>query len=53
MTPTLTPPQVATSLNVFAAVYLLIFSFGVFYIYRQLRNGPIPAAAPAAIRSNP
>ena len=43
VTPFLTTPQVATSLVIFASVYLLIFSFGVLYIYRLLRAGPIPA----------
>jgi cytochrome d ubiquinol oxidase subunit I len=41
-TPFLTTPQVATTLAIFASVYSLIFSFGVLYIYRQLRAGPVP-----------
>ncbi len=43
VTPFLTAPQVGTSLTVFAVVYALIFAFGTFYIYRQLRAGPVPA----------
>lgn len=43
VTPFLTNPQVATSLAVFATIYTLIFGFGVYYIYRQLQAGPIPA----------
>ncbi|MFE1598980.1 cytochrome ubiquinol oxidase subunit I [Methylobacterium sp. ID0610] len=53
VTPLLTSPQVATSLAVFAAVYALIFSFGTFYIYRQLRAGPNPAPDPAGHATNP
>jgi cytochrome bd ubiquinol oxidase subunit I len=30
-----------TSLIVFCAVYTLIFTFGVYYIYRLLRTGPV------------
>jgi cytochrome d ubiquinol oxidase subunit I len=41
-TPFLTSPEVASSLVVFASVYLLIFGFGVVYIYRLLRAGPFP-----------
>jgi cytochrome d ubiquinol oxidase subunit I len=43
VTPFLTNPQVATSLAIFATIYTLIFGFGVYYIYRQLQAGPIPA----------
>ncbi|MHC2002877.1 cytochrome ubiquinol oxidase subunit I [Methylobacterium sp. CM6241] len=53
VTPFLTTPQVATSLAVFAAVYALIFAFGTYIIYRQLRAGPIPTAVSGAGTSNP
>src|SRR3954471_12710659 len=45
VTPTLTSPQVAASLVVFAVIYSVIFSFGTLYIYRQLHAGPIPSPA--------
>jgi cytochrome d ubiquinol oxidase subunit I len=41
MTPSLTVRAVAISLVVFCAVYSFIFAFGVFYIYRLLRAGPV------------
>jgi cytochrome d ubiquinol oxidase subunit I len=40
---------VLTTLIFFAAIYLLIFSFGTLYIYRLLRAGPSapePAQSP-------
>ena len=40
VTPSLTPDAALTSLLLFGLVYLLIFSFGVLYIYRLLRAGP-------------
>jgi cytochrome d ubiquinol oxidase subunit I len=40
VTPFLTAPAAMTSLVLFGAVYLFIFSFGTFYIYRLLRTGP-------------
>jgi cytochrome bd ubiquinol oxidase subunit I len=40
VTPFLTAPAAMTSLLLFGAVYLFIFSFGTFYIYRLLRTGP-------------
>jgi cytochrome d ubiquinol oxidase subunit I len=52
-TPFLTTTQVTTSLTIFVLVYALIFSFGSLYVYRLLRAGPIPAAAPTPISSNP
>jgi cytochrome d ubiquinol oxidase subunit I len=42
-TPFLTPRDVALSLAMFAAVYVLIFAAGAIYIYRMLRQGPLPA----------
>jgi cytochrome bd ubiquinol oxidase subunit I len=40
MTPFLTAPAAMTSLILFGAVYVFIFSFGTYYIYRLLRDGP-------------
>jgi len=40
VTPGLTASATLTSLVFFGLVYLLIFSFGVLYIYRLLRAGP-------------
>jgi cytochrome d ubiquinol oxidase subunit I len=52
-TPFLTNSQVATSLIMFAAVYTLIFCFGTYYIYRQLKAGPTPAPVLAPGSTNP
>lgn len=52
-TPHLTTPQVATSLILFALVYSLIFSFGSLYIYRLLRDGPVPTAGLPSSGTNP
>jgi cytochrome d ubiquinol oxidase subunit I len=41
MTPFLTTRAAAVSLVVFCTVYSFIFGFGVFYIYRLLRTGPV------------
>lgn len=40
VTPFLTAPAALTTLILFGAVYLFIFSFGSFYIHRLLRSGP-------------
>ena len=40
VTPFLTAREAGVSLVVFCAIYALIFSFGIFYIYRLLRAGP-------------
>ena len=51
LTPFLTTRAATISLVVFCAVYTFIFAFGIFYIYRLLRAGPVgrlvlpPAAA--------
>ena len=51
VTPFLTARTALTSLIVYCTVYTFIFAFGVFYIYRLLRAGPVgslvvqPAAA--------
>jgi cytochrome d ubiquinol oxidase subunit I len=41
LTPSLTTREATISLVVFCAVYVLIFAFGVLYIYRLLRAGPV------------
>jgi cytochrome bd ubiquinol oxidase subunit I len=41
MTPFLTARTVAISLAVYCVVYSFIFAFGIYYIYRLLRAGPI------------
>ena len=41
-TPFLTPPDVALTLVIFAAIYAVIFVSGAYYIYRMLRQGPLP-----------
>jgi cytochrome d ubiquinol oxidase subunit I len=56
LTPFLTTREAAISLVVFCSVYLFIFSFGVLYIYRLLRAGPLGSRAlppKAAIPSRP
>jgi cytochrome bd ubiquinol oxidase subunit I len=56
MTPFLTAREAAISLVVFCSVYLFIFSFGVLYIYRLLRAGPLGSLAlppEAAVPSRP
>ena len=44
-TPFLTPRDVALTLVVFGAIYALIFAAGTVYIYRLLRQGPLPNPA--------
>jgi cytochrome d ubiquinol oxidase subunit I len=41
VTPFLTARTALTSLIVYCAVYTFIFAFGIFYIYRLLRAGPV------------
>jgi cytochrome bd ubiquinol oxidase subunit I len=41
MTPFLTTRAATISLVVFCAIYVFIFAFGTFYIYRLLRAGPV------------
>ena len=53
LTPTLTTPQVATSLVVFTAVYALIFIAGTVYIYRMLKAGIQPTPQHNLGQSNP
>jgi cytochrome d ubiquinol oxidase subunit I len=44
-TPFLTSRDVALTLVVFGAIYALIFAAGTLYIYRLLRQGPLPTPA--------
>jgi cytochrome d ubiquinol oxidase subunit I len=44
-TPFLTPRDVALTLVVFGVIYALIFAAGTLYIYRLLRQGPLPTPA--------
>ena len=56
LTPFLTTREAAISLVVFCSIYLFIFSFGVLYIYRLLRAGPLGSLAlppEAAVPSRP
>jgi len=41
MTPFLTTRAATISLIVFCAIYTFIFAFGMFYIYRLIRTGPV------------
>ncbi|HUK07228.1 MAG TPA: cytochrome ubiquinol oxidase subunit I [Stellaceae bacterium] len=55
LTPFLTTRMATISLVVFCAVYTFIFAFGIFYIYRLLRAGPVgrlvlPPVAPTPRR---
>jgi len=43
MTPFLTARTATTSLVVFCTVYSFIFAFGVYYVHRLLRTGPVGA----------
>ena len=54
MTPFLTAHAAATTLILFALVYTLIFSFGIYFIFRLLRAGPggSLAAVPADATPN-
>ena len=56
MTPFLTARAATISLVVFCAVYVFIFAFGTFYIYRLLQAGPVgPLILPpiAAVPNRP
>ncbi|MCF3933753.1 cytochrome ubiquinol oxidase subunit I [Acuticoccus sp. M5D2P5] len=39
-TPSITGSEVLTSLLIYAVVYVCVFSFGIYYIYHLLREGP-------------
>jgi cytochrome d ubiquinol oxidase subunit I len=41
MTPFLTTREATISLVIFCAIYAFIFAFGMFYIYRLIRTGPV------------
>ena len=45
VSPALTVPETVASLAMFVCIHTLIFSFGVFYIYRQLMVGPVATEA--------
>jgi cytochrome bd ubiquinol oxidase subunit I len=53
MTPFLTVHQASTSLVVFCFLYSFIFVFGVFYIYRLLRDGPAERLVKPAVAAPP
>jgi cytochrome bd ubiquinol oxidase subunit I len=53
LTPSLTTREATISLVVFCAVYLFIFAFGVLYIYRLLRAGPVGNLVLPAIAAIP
>ena len=46
VTPTLTTADVALSLTGYVVVYAVIYSFGLYYIYRLLRDGPTGTPEP-------
>jgi len=54
VTPSLTTGDVAFSLIAYIVVYVTVYSFGFYYIYRLLRDGPaveVAAALPGAARA--
>jgi cytochrome bd ubiquinol oxidase subunit I len=56
VTPFLTAPAALTTLILFGAVYLFIFSFGAYYIHRLLRAGPrafVAKVPPTAVPNRP
>jgi len=53
MTPFLTAQQASISLVVFCFLYSFIFAFGVFYIYRLLRDGPVEHLVKPAVAATP
>jgi cytochrome d ubiquinol oxidase subunit I len=56
VTPFLTTRAATISLVLFGTIYVFIFSFGTFYIYRLLRDGPARfrvQAAPRAVPNRP
>jgi cytochrome bd ubiquinol oxidase subunit I len=53
MTPFLTAPAAMTSLILFGEIYLFIFSFGTYYIYRLLREGPSRSLVEAPHHTGP
>jgi cytochrome bd ubiquinol oxidase subunit I len=53
LTPFLTTRAAGISLVVFCAVYVFIFSFGILYIYRLLRAGPIRSLVLPPVHATP
>jgi cytochrome bd ubiquinol oxidase subunit I len=54
VTPFLTARAATLSLVLFGIIYVFIFSFGTFYIYRLLRAGPtVPKGARLAVPNRP
>jgi cytochrome bd ubiquinol oxidase subunit I len=53
VTPFLTARAATISLIVFCAVYAFVFAFGVFYIYRLLRAGPVVSLARPPVAAVP
>jgi cytochrome bd ubiquinol oxidase subunit I len=53
LTPSLTTGAATMSLVVFCSLYIFIFSFGAFYIYRLLRTGPAVLPSKTAIPNRP
>ncbi|HUN94966.1 MAG TPA: cytochrome ubiquinol oxidase subunit I, partial [Bradyrhizobium sp.] len=53
MTPFLTVQQASISLVVFCFLYSFIFAFGVFYIYRLLRDGPAERLVKPTVAATP
>jgi len=53
MTPFLTVQQASVSLVIFCVLYSFIFVFGVFYIYRLLRDGPVERLLKQAVAAKP
>jgi cytochrome d ubiquinol oxidase subunit I len=47
VTPSLSGGEVAISLAGYVLVYAVIYSFGIYYLYRLLRDGPTDAIVPA------
>jgi cytochrome d ubiquinol oxidase subunit I len=54
LTPFLTPHAAADSLVLFRAIYVFIFAFGSYYIYKLLKDGPVEGLmqAPPAVSPN-
>ena len=53
MTPFLTAHAAAITLILFAVVYTLIFSFGIYFIFRLLRAGPGGSLAAVPANATP
>ena len=53
LTPFLTTRAATISLIVFCFVYVFIFAFGILYIYRLLRAGPVGSLVPPPVNAIP